>query len=70
MTLFLRKLKEVDIFTERNSKIIESGFEKFNNFRIADFIEGNTKLYHKKGLLFMEIEDILNNIEEIKKENK
>ncbi len=51
MTLFLRRLKEIDIFTERNSKIIGSGFEKFNNFRISDFIEENTKLYHKKGLL-------------------
>ena len=70
ITLFLRKLKEVDIFTDRNSKIIGSGFEKYSNFRIADFVEENTKLFHTKGLLFMDIEEISNNIEEIKQENK
>ena len=70
ITLFLRKLKEVDIFTDRNSQIIGSGFEKYSNFRIADFVEENTKLFHTKGLLFMDIEEISNNIEEIKQENK
>ena len=70
ITLFLRKLKEVDIFTERNSQIIGSGFEKYYNFRIADFVEENTKLFHRKGLLYLDLEEINNNIEEVKQQNK
>ena len=70
ITLFLRKLKEVDIFTDRNSKIIGSGFEKYYNFRIADFVEQNTKLFHRKGLLYLDLEEINNNIEEVKQQNK
>ena len=70
ITLFLRKLKEVDIFTDRNSQIIGSGFEKYYNFRIADFVEQNTKLFHRKGLLYLDLEEINNNIEDIKQQNK
>ena len=70
ITLFLRKLKEVDIFTDRNSQIIGSGFEKYYNFRIADFVEENTKLFHRKGLLYLDLEEINNNIEEVKQQNK
>ena len=69
IAILLGKLKEIDIFTGRNSKIVGSGFEKYKNFRISDFIDKNTNLYHLKGNYFMEIHDLLKNIEQVRQEN-
>jgi len=66
---FLKKLYEVEIFTNRNSKIIGSGFEKYKNFSISEFVEKNTKLFHNKGNLFIEINEIMKNLAEVKNEN-
>ena len=69
IAVLLGKLKEIDIFTARNSKIIGSGFEKYKNFRISDFIETNTNLYHLKGKYYMDIHELINNIDQVRQEN-
>ena len=69
IAILLGKLKEIDIFTARNSKIIGSGFEKYKNFRISDFVENNTNLYHLKGNYYMDINELLKNIDQVKQEN-
>ena len=68
IAVLLGKLKEIDIFTARNSKIIGSGFEKYKNFRISDFVE-NTNLYHLKGKYYMDIHELINNIDQVRQEN-
>ena len=67
--ILMKKLKELEIYSKRKSSTIGSGFEKYKHFRVADFIDFNTKYLQQKNLLTNEIEGVQNNIKQIKKEN-
>ena len=67
--ILMKKLKELEIYSKRKSSISGSGFEKYNNFRVTEFIDFNTKYSQQKKLLLSEIENIQNNIRQIKKKN-
>lgn len=67
--ILLKKLRELEIFSKRKSQIIGSGYEKYKDFRIAEFIDFSNKCYIQKNFLTSEILEIKNNILEIKKEN-
>ena len=67
--ILLKKLKELEIYSKRKSSIVGSGFEKYKDFRVADFIDYNTKYLQQKNLFLSEIEASKNNIEKIKSEN-
>ena len=67
--VLMKKLRELEIFSKRKSSIPGSGFHRYKNFKIADFVDINTKYYYQKNLLFNEIKNIKNNIKKIKIEN-
>jgi hypothetical protein len=67
--ILMKKLKELEIYSKRKSSTVGSGFEKYKHFKVADFIDFNTKYLQQKNLLKNEIEGVRNNIKEIKKEN-
>lgn len=68
--IFEKKLKEVEIYVHKNTKhLIESKYEVFKDFKMAEFIDFNTDLIKKKENLKREIEDIYVNIEGVKNEN-
>ena len=67
--ILMKKLKELEIYSKRKSNIKGSGFEKYKNFRVAEFIDFNTKYLQQKNLYLSEIETVKNNIKNIKKEN-
>ena len=67
--ILMKKLKELEIYSKRKSSIIGSGFEKHKDFKVADFIDYNTKYLQQKNLFLSEIEASKNNIEKIKSEN-
>ena len=67
--ILMKKLKELEIYSKRKSSIAGSGFEKHKDFRVADFIDYNTKYLQQKNLFLSEIETSKNNIEKIKSEN-
>ena len=67
--ILMKKLKELEIYSKRKSSIIGSGFEKHKDFKVADFIDYNTKYLRQKNLFLSEIEASKNNIEKIKSEN-
>ena len=67
--ILMKKLKELEIFSKRKSGIVGSGFEKYKDFRVADFIDYNTKYLQQKNLFLSEIEASKINIKKIKNEN-
>jgi len=67
--ILMKKLKELEIYSKRKSSIVGSGFEKHKDFRVADFIDYNTKYLQQKNLFLAEIETAKNNITKIKSEN-
>ena len=67
--VLMKKLRELEIFSKRKSSIPGSGFHRYKNFKIADFVDINTKYFYQKNLLFNEIKNIKNNIKKIKIEN-
>ena len=67
--ILMKKLKELEIYSKRKSNIKGSGYEKYKNFRVAEFIDFNTKYLQQKNLYLSEIETVKNNIKNIKKEN-
>ena len=67
--VLMKKLRELEIFSKRKSSIPGTGFHRYKNFKIADFVDINTKYYYQKNLLFNEIKNIKNNIKKIKIEN-
>jgi len=67
--ILMKKLKELEIYSKRKSSIIGSGFEKHKDFKVADFIDYNTKYLQQKNLFLSEIKASKNNIEKIKSEN-
>ena len=67
--ILLKKLKELEIYSKRKSSIVGSGFEKYKDFRVADFIDSNTKYLQQKNLFLSEIEASKNNIQKMKSEN-
>ena len=67
--ILMKKLKELEIYSKRKSSIVGSGFEKHKDFRVADFIDYNTKYLQQKNLFLSEIETAKNNIAKIKSEN-
>ena len=68
--VLMKKLKELEIFSKRKSSIHGSGFRKYKNFRVADFVELNTKCWQQKYLILKEMKNIKINKINIKKENK
>ena len=68
--VLLKKLKELEIFSKRKSSIRGSGFRKYKNFKISDFVETNTKCWQQKYLILKEMKEIKINKINIKKENK
>ena len=67
--ILMKKLKELEIYSKRKSGIVGSGFEKYKDFRVADFIDYNTKYLQQKNLFLSEIETSKNNIQKMKSEN-
>ena len=67
--IFMKKLKELEIFSKRKSSIPGSGFNKHKNFKIADFVEENTKYLQQKKLLLNAINTAKTNKKNITKEN-
>ena len=67
--ILMKKLKELEIYSKRKSSAVGSGFEKYKNFRVSEFIDTNTKYLQQKHLYLTEIESTENNIKKIKKEN-
>ena len=67
--ILMKKLKELEIYAKRKSSIVGSGFEKYKNFRVADFIDLNTKYLKQKNLFLSEIDTAKNSIKQIKKDN-
>ena len=67
--ILMKKLKELDIYSKRKSGMKGSGFEKHKNFRVAEFIDFNTKYLQQKNLFVSEIQTVKNNIKNIKEEN-
>ena len=67
--ILMKKLKELEIYSKRKSFTVGSGFEKYKNFRVSEFIDSNTKYLQQKNLFLSEIENTGKNIKEIKKEN-
>ena len=68
--VLLKKLKELEIFSKRKSSIRGSGFRKYKNFKISEFVETNTKCWQQKYLILKEMKEIKINKINIKKENK
>ena len=60
--ILMKKLKELEIYSKRKSSVVGSGFEKYKDFRVADFIDYNTKYLQQKNLFLSEIETSKNNI--------
>ena len=67
--ILMKKLKELEIYSKRKSSVVGSGFEKYKDFRVADFIDYNTKYLQQKNLFLSEIETSKNNIQRMKSEN-
>jgi hypothetical protein len=65
----MKKLRELEIYSKRKSSAIGSGFEKYKNFRVSEFIDTNTKYLKQKNLYLTEIDSTDKNIRQIKKEN-
>ena len=68
--VLMKKLKELEIFSKRKSSIRGSGFRKYKNFKISEFVETNTKCWQQKYLILKEMKEIKINKINIKKENK
>ena len=68
--VLLKKLKELEIFSKRKSSIRGSGFRKYKNFKISEFVETNTKCWQQKYLILKEMKEIKIYKINIKKENK
>ena len=67
--IFMKKLKELEIFSKRKSSIPGSGFHKHKHFKIADFVEENTKYSQQKNLLIKDIKNTKINKKNIIYEN-
>ena len=67
--IFMKKLKELEIFSKRKSSIPGSGFNKHKNFKITDFVEENTKYLQQKKLLLKDINIAKTNKKNITQEN-
>ncbi len=54
--VFEKKLKEVEIYVQKNTKnLVNSKYEKYKDFKIADFIDTNTDLLNRKDNLLKEV---------------
>ena len=62
-------MKELEIFSKRKSSIPGSGFHRYKNFRIAEFVETNTKYLKQKNILLNDIKNTKINKKNIRKEN-
>ena len=67
--IFMKKLKELEIFSKRKSSIPGSGFHKHKHFKITDFVEENTKYTQQKNLLIKDIKNTKINKKNIIYEN-
>ena len=56
--VLMKKLKELEIFSKRKSSIRGSGFRKYKNFKISEFVETNTKCWQQKYLILKEMKEI------------
>jgi hypothetical protein len=56
--VFEKKLKEVEIYVQKNTKnLVNSKYEIYKDFKIADFIDTNTDLLNRKEVLLKEISE-------------
>ena len=67
--ILMKKLRELEIFSKRKSSIPGTGFQRYKNFRVAEFVEINTKYHQHKNLIINEIKKAKINIKNIKIEN-
>ena len=69
ITLLLQKLKQVEFFVKAESKQKNSQFVKHRLFKMSNFVQCNTELYRKKINLYKELDEIEDNINNVKQEN-
>ena len=69
ITLLLQKLKQVEFFVKAESKQKNSRFVKHRLFKMSNFVQCNTELYRKKINLYKELDEIEDNINNVKQEN-
>lgn len=69
ITLLMQKLKQVEFFVKAKSKERNSRFAKHRLFKMSNFVQYNTELYHKKINLYKELDEIEDNINNVKQEN-
>ena len=67
--VLMKKLRELEIFSKRKSSIPGSGFHKHKNFKIADFVDINTKYWQQKYLILKDMKTIKINKINMRKEN-
>lgn len=68
--IFMKKLKEVEIFIQKHTKKINlKEYSKYNIWKIANFLKENTSGLHKRKNKFDELDKIRSKILEIKQEN-
>ena len=69
ITLLLQKLKQGEFFVKAESKQKNSRFVKHRLFKMSNFVQCNTELYRKKINLYKELDEIEDNINNVKQEN-
>ena len=69
ITLLLQKLKQVEFFVKAEAKQKNSRFVKHRLFKMSNFVQCNTELYRKKINLYKELDEIEDNINNVKQEN-
>jgi hypothetical protein len=68
--IFEKKLKEVEIYIQKNLKPTDEKYLKFKDFKMNDFINVNTELVHKRDTMFKEINLIKGDLMKLKNENE
>ena len=67
--ILMKKLKELEIFSKRKSSTPGTGFHKYKNFRVSEFVECNTKYIQQKNLIINYMKNIKKNKQNLKREN-
>ena len=67
--ILMKKLKELEIFSKRKSSTPGTGFHKYKNFRVSEFVECNTKYIQQKNLIINDMKNIKKNKQNLKREN-
>ena len=67
--ILMKKLKELEIFSKRKSSTPGTGFQRYKNFRVSEFVECNTKYIQQKNLIINDMKNIKKNKQNLKREN-